>query len=333
MQARTTARKALQHLTIGVMIRWMTAIAGAALMAVAASANPQQSGPSANGPVALSGAETKTTPPGPTPRGDSTTRTNGDSPRKAGTPAPTGAEPLMVVPPAAIAAAGSANGAAKLSPIEDPSIEKLWPPRSETRGLGHAAGVKSSATTASTELKSPAAVTAATTADRLGMMGGEVGRVLAALAVIIGLVMLARFFMKRAGGHISGGDRPSGVVEILARYPVARGQQLVLLKLARRIMLLHQTGSSMTALTEMTDPDEVASMLARLEAGSSGRTAERFQKVLRSFESEHDGGPEIHTMRNPARLMQTTGDNNEVIDLTRSRMRTLAGMLMGKVAR
>ncbi|UCD74454.1 MAG: flagellar biosynthetic protein FliO [Phycisphaerales bacterium] len=112
-------------------------------------------------------------------------------------------------------------------------------------------------------------------------------RVGLALGGVILLLLLLRGVVRRGASALAGGSRPSGVVEVLARYPVARHQQLMLLKLGRRVVLLHQGGGRMAALTEITDPDEVASLLASLEAGSRQKEALRFRSILKSFEREH----------------------------------------------
>ena len=101
-----------------------------------------------------------------------------------------------------------------------------------------------------------------------------------ALAVVLALIFFAAYIMRRMGGSMLRAGRPGGVLEILAKYPVGRGQQLVLLKLDRRILLLHQTGSSMTTLSEVSDPNEVASLLSRIESGSRDGFAYRFQSLL-----------------------------------------------------
>jgi hypothetical protein len=53
----------------------------------------------------------------------------------------------------------------------------------------------------------------------------------AALGGTLLVIVLARSAVKRFGGNLGVGKRPSGVVEILARYPVARGQQVIPSKL------------------------------------------------------------------------------------------------------
>lgn len=113
-----------------------------------------------------------------------------------------------------------------------------------------------------------------------------------------------------------GAGRPSGVIEVLARYPVGRGQQLMVLKFARRILLVHQSASDTRTLSEMTDPDEVAATLTRLEAGASTANAARFRSAIESFEKEHDAA-----MRDRTRTAQATHSiEPEIIDLTRTRI-------------
>jgi flagellar biogenesis protein FliO len=147
-----------------------------------------------------------------------------------------------------------------------------------------------------------------------------------ALAVVLGLIFVARSLVKRSGGLLGSSTRPSGVVEILAKYPLGgRGQHLMLLKVARRIVLLHQNGTSLTALTEMRDPDEVAALLSRLEAGSDSRSAAKFRSTLDQFMNESPSSKKRidHSVGRSSALPQ--GDA-EIIDLTRRNRGFLASM-------
>ena len=96
----------------------------------------------------------------------------------------------------------------------------------------------------------------------------ELVRVVMALGVVVGLMVMLRLAVRRFGGPLSGGGRPSGVLEVLGRYPIGRGQQLVLLKLVGRVVLVHQGRNGVATLSEITDPDEVAALLARVEASA-----------------------------------------------------------------
>jgi flagellar biogenesis protein FliO len=149
----------------------------------------------------------------------------------------------------------------------------------------------------------------------------EIVRVGGALVAVVALLLVLRVIMRRLGGPLTGGGRPSGVVEVLARYPVARGQQLVLLKMGGRIVLLHQTKTGMTTLSEVTDPDEVAALRARVESSSPprGGKAAGFSSLLdRLLVPAQTAGDD--------EFAQTLGTSREiegkvVVDLTRRRRR------------
>lgn len=138
----------------------------------------------------------------------------------------------------------------------------------------------------------------------------ELLRVGFALLVVISLMLLARAAARRFGGPLAGGGQPSGVLEVLGRYPIARAQQLVLLKIVGRVVLLHQSRAGVTALCEITDPDEVATVLARVHtaarSGSPGRFHGFLSRAVGATATEKDNG-------------------KIVVDLTRQRRRRTAG--------
>ena len=139
-------------------------------------------------------------------------------------------------------------------------------------------------------------------------------RTAGALALVIVLVLATRSVLKRVGGPLTGG-RPSGVLQVLARFPIGRSQHLVLLQLGRRIVLVHQAKTGMTTLSEVSDPDEVAQLLSRVEAGSSERRSAGFQTILGRLMA-HGPRQEWEQFRTGHRGTTRFGDG-EVIDLTR----------------
>jgi flagellar biogenesis protein FliO len=156
----------------------------------------------------------------------------------------------------------------------------------------------------------------------------EFAKVAGALIAVLALAFAARAVVRRIGGVAFAGPRPSGVVEILARYPLARGQQFVVIKFARRIVLAHAHGTAMLPLCEMNDPEEVASLLARLEAGATSKTAGKFRQTLKQFQSEHHSA----NVRESERLIPSHGDGAEIVDLTRARGRGLFSLFTGDAA-
>lgn len=147
---------------------------------------------------------------------------------------------------------------------------------------------------------------------------------LASLLAVVGIIVLLgaiyKWLASKSGGLAgqigAGGKSPSGLVSVLARYPLGRGQTLVLLKLDRRVLLLCQSASgrmrggvTTQTLSEIANPEEVASIIAKAE-GTGG-----FNEVLHGYESMESSPEEMRGV--------------EVVDLTRRR-RGLVGALLGR---
>lgn len=128
-------------------------------------------------------------------------------------------------------------------------------------------------------------------------------RVVVSLGVVIVLILLLAAGLRRAaraqGGLASaagpGGRAPSGVLEVLGRYPLGMGRTLILLKMDRRVLLLSQTtggrvrgGGSITTLCEVTDPEEVASLLVQTRDADGESISERFRSMLGRFDRESE---------------------------------------------
>lgn len=118
------------------------------------------------------------------------------------------------------------------------------------------------------------------------------------LSLIFGLRSLVHSVTRRAGGLSTaigpGGRAPSGVLSVLGRYPVGKGQTLVLLQLDRRVLLLSQTSSGFSTLCELADPADVASVVRKTADDEGASLSKRFSSMLRRFESDPsiagDGG-------------------------------------------
>jgi flagellar biogenesis protein FliO len=237
------------------------------------------------------------------------------------------------------------DGSTSSVPVIEPSVHQgraisAVPAESASESTMDAAAINAASVSEAKPLgKVPAQASAArarvsdSELDHVGPAAGsqtnEIVRVGGALAAVIGLLFLVKTVFRRAGSLMVVGNRPSGVLEILARYPVARGQHLVVLKMARRVLLLHQSGAVMTTLSEVTDQNEVASLLARMEAGSRMKESARFRAALNRFDAEHEAvAPVAETpVKRAGRSAGAAGLETEVIDLTRSQVRGFAGLI------
>lgn len=125
-------------------------------------------------------------------------------------------------------------------------------------------------------------------------------RTAGALAVILVLIFAVAAGVRKWGGAAgglmhqmgAGGRAPSGVLSVLGRYPVGRGQTLVLLKLDRRVLLVCQQagarGGGMRTLCELTDPEEVAAVVMHAAEAEGRSLSAKFREMVSGFERAHD---------------------------------------------
>ncbi|MFI4896534.1 MAG: FliO/MopB family protein [Phycisphaerales bacterium JB059] len=106
--------------------------------------------------------------------------------------------------------------------------------------------------------------------SRLADVTKTVGALVLVIALILALAWGVRRVARSQGGLgaklTAGGRAPSGVLEVLGRYPVSPKLSLVVLRFDRRVLLLaqsHAAGGTMSTLCELNDPSDVASVLAK----------------------------------------------------------------------
>lgn len=226
-------------------------------------------------------------------------------------------EPMVVVPVRGPTAAGSVSPVAGAKRDGDAGNSRGVQRRAESEGkaLGSAlVGAKRAATGAGAGAGSGGAQIQRS--DGSSWSDHWVVRTLAALLILGGLLWCVRWFMVRvAAGGVgglaaqlgAGGRSPAGVMEVLGRYPVSRGHTLVLLKLDRRVLLLGQSPAGFTALSELTDAEDVASILMKTADADGKSMTRRFGELLRGMEKdaglieEESGGGS--GMGNTARIM------------------------------
>ena len=116
------------------------------------------------------------------------------------------------------------------------------------------------------------------------------GALTVVLSIIFGLRSLIHAFAKRGAGLTAslgaGGRAPSGVLSVLGRYPIGRGVTLVLLQLDRRVLLLSQSSTGFQTLCELTDAEDVASIVRKTADDEGVSLSKRFSAMLGKFERD-----------------------------------------------
>jgi flagellar biogenesis protein FliO len=99
----------------------------------------------------------------------------------------------------------------------------------------------------------------------------------------------------------AGGRAPSGLLFVLGRYPVSRGSSLVLIQLDRRVLLLSQSGAGFQTLAEVTDAEEVASIIGKARDEEGESLSARFSTLLRTFDKRHVESERTEDLRSVVR--------------------------------
>lgn len=121
------------------------------------------------------------------------------------------------------------------------------------------------------------------------------------LLLILGLSQLFKRLARSQGGLAgqigAGGSAPTGILEVIGRYPLGTGMTLVVLKFDRRVLLVangasgrgkHARGATMQTLCELSDPEDVASVLLKARNADGESIARSFERALQEADDLTD---------------------------------------------
>lgn len=227
------------------------------------------------------------------------------------------AQDTLVPPPSAVPETAATPGPTRAG------VSDLRP-----RPLGPASGRKAPAS------RTPAAASN-DAADPAKSSAGGLVQTFGSLVIVIGVILAIAAGLKKlsrsksgfasALGAMGAGPSPAGILEVLGRYPLSRGTSLVLLKVDRRILLLAQGAPGLrvrggaplpATLCEITDPEEVASILIKANEAEGRSIGATFRQALAGFERQHDGVIEAPRPTLLGRLIRrgSGGDRAELLD-------------------
>ena len=170
-------------------------------------------------------------------------------------------------------APAATGGAGEIKPAN--SIEQQ-----PIRGAGNAVAAKNSA--------------GDTPAKTGGSAWGGAGQVIAARAIVVGLIFIGRALVRK---FVPGAGAPSGkgVIEILARHPLAKNQSLVLVRIGSQIVALNQGRDASQSVLVISEPVEVARLIGQIEGKNPASMQAGFNRLLANarvdLESGEDTGP------------------------------------------
>lgn len=117
----------------------------------------------------------------------------------------------------------------------------------------------------------------------------ETKRMAMALGIVLLAIFVAHRVWKRLGlPGVSG--RLSGVLQVVSRLSVSPKQQILLVRVGRRLVLVGNSGTQMNPLCEIGDPEEAASLLGEVATHREESASASFNAVLggeeKRFEEE-----------------------------------------------
>lgn len=114
----------------------------------------------------------------------------------------------------------------------------------------------------------------------------DIRRLVLALGLVLALIFTLRWIGRKYFPNVAGG-RAHGAVRVLSRSHVAAKQQVVLLQVGRRVLVVADNGTQMSPLSEITEPDEVAQLIGQMTSPYTADSQEfesEFGKAKESFD-------------------------------------------------
>jgi len=109
------------------------------------------------------------------------------------------------------------------------------------------------------------------------------------LAIVVGLFFVFAWILRRTM-PATAAPLPNEVVQVLGRTIVGHRQQLQLLRLGNRLLLISVTAGGAETLAEITDPDEVTHLAGLCLQTRSGSTTAAFREVLEQLAGDRTHG-------------------------------------------
>ncbi len=115
--------------------------------------------------------------------------------------------------------------------------------------------------------------------------GGAIGTVAGSLGIVLGVFFVIAWCSRRFAPAGSG-QLPKEAVETLGRAPFSAKQQLLLLRVGSKLLLLADSPAGARALSEITDAAEVEHLTALCRRGQPGSSSAAFRQVLNQIAAE-----------------------------------------------
>jgi flagellar biogenesis protein FliO len=125
-----------------------------------------------------------------------------------------------------------------------------------------------------------------------------ISQLLVALGIVIGTILVLRWVATKFIGGRQGSE--SRAVTVLSRTLLSPKQQLLLLQVGRRVVLVANCGTQMNPLCEIHDADEVAELIGRIEQEKGESLSSTFSSMFRREKSAYPDPPALTDASDPS---------------------------------
>ncbi|GEM_PF-3517967 len=145
--------------------------------------------------------------------------------------------------------------------------------------------------------------------------GSWILNTITALGVVIGLIIAMRLILNKISGRAVLGGR-TGVVEVLSRTSISPRNQVMLLRLGQRIIVVSEGPNGVRTLANLDDPNEVAGLLTHINSSKPGSITQSFNQQLSRADTQMD---------DPAGFTAEHGadEDEHLVDKTRNELSNL----------
>jgi flagellar protein FliO/FliZ len=117
--------------------------------------------------------------------------------------------------------------------------------------------------------------------------GLETVRVVAALALVIVVIFLLRWIAQQFFGMPSA-KKTSRAVQVLGRSMISPKQQVLLLQVGKRVIVVGDSGGQMNPLAQITDPDEIAELAGKVQEDKAISSSKSFGSLFGKAQTKFD---------------------------------------------
>lgn len=116
-------------------------------------------------------------------------------------------------------------------------------------------------------------------------------RVPLALVFVVGLILGMKWLLNR-GGVGKASQAGAAAVTVISRTALPPKQQVLLLKVGRRVLVTWSNGAEMGLLSEVTDPQEVSELIGRIQEHRADSISQSFASLFSRQEKGFGDLPE-----------------------------------------